>query len=199
MPHHRGPARTLLLAVLLLAFSAIVPRSIAASVTIRNVPPTPHAAPAGTPLADLAAAIRLAADELGWRITQERPGEMQAALHVRTHDAFVSIGFDENNFWIDYRDSYNLDYSPDRSRGTKTRKAIEGPRIHRNYNKWVEQLATRISMHAKAPPKAEPPSPALATNPILIADELEKLDALRKRGVLSQDEFDRQKAKLLAY
>jgi hypothetical protein len=35
-------------------------------------------------------------------------------------------------------------------------------------------------------------------SPIMIADELEKLDALRERGVLTQEEFDRQKAKLLA-
>jgi len=31
----------------------------------------------------------------------------------------------------------------------------------------------------------------------MIADELEKLDALRQRGVLTQQEFDAQKAKLL--
>jgi hypothetical protein len=35
-------------------------------------------------------------------------------------------------------------------------------------------------------------------SPILIADELEKLDALREGGVLTQEEFDKQKAKLLA-
>jgi hypothetical protein len=33
--------------------------------------------------------------------------------------------------------------------------------------------------------------------PSMIADELDKLDALRQRGVLTQQEFDEQKAKLL--
>ncbi|MGF1667246.1 MAG: SHOCT domain-containing protein [Acidimicrobiia bacterium] len=31
-----------------------------------------------------------------------------------------------------------------------------------------------------------------------IADEIEKLDALRAKGVITQDEFDRQRAALLA-
>jgi hypothetical protein len=35
-------------------------------------------------------------------------------------------------------------------------------------------------------------------SPLLIADELEKLDKLRQRGLLTQGEFDQQKAKLLA-
>jgi hypothetical protein len=32
----------------------------------------------------------------------------------------------------------------------------------------------------------------------MIADELEKLDALRERGILTQEEFDQLKAKFLA-
>jgi hypothetical protein len=36
------------------------------------------------------------------------------------------------------------------------------------------------------------------TSPLPIADELDKLDKLRRRGVLTQEEFDQQKTKLLA-
>ena len=48
------------------------------------------------------------------------------------------------------------------------------------------------------PPKRVEPRPASSGQSILIADELEKLDALRDKGILTDEEFDRQKAKLLA-
>jgi hypothetical protein len=188
----------LVVLTLLLLLSGIGPSFAAASVTIRNIPPTPHFAPVGTPLADLAEAIRQAANEQGWRIIAEAPGVMQASLHVRSHEAVVSIGFDESNFWIEYADSVNLDYSPDNLKRTRNRGEIRGPRIHRNYNTWVDQLAKRIAIYAKAPPRAKSTDAAPSRNPIMIADELEKLDGLRERGVLSQEEFDQQKARLLA-
>jgi len=189
----------LVVTILLLMLSGVGPSFAAASVTIRNTPPTPHFAPAGTSLADLAAAIRRAANEQGWQIVAEAPGIIQASLHVRSHEAIVSIGFDESNFWIDYAGSVNLDYSPDGLRKTRTRREVKGPRIHRNYHVWVDQLAQKIAIFAKAPPRTELIEIAPSRNSILIADELEKLDALRERGVLSQEEFDRQKAKLLAH
>lgn len=189
----------LVVTILLLIFSGVGPSFAAASVTIRNTPPTPHFAPAGTPLVDLAVAIRRAANEQGWRIIEEAPGVMQASLHIRSHEAVVTISFDETNFWIEYADSINLDYNPNSLRKTRNRGEIKGPRIHRNYNIWVDQLARKIAVYAKAPPKAKLTETAPSRNPILIADELERLDALRKRGVLSPEEFDQQKARLLAH
>jgi hypothetical protein len=44
------------------------------------------------------------------------------------------------------------------------------------------------------PPKAKPRT----SNPLFVADELEKLAGLLRQGLLSREEFDRQKAKLLA-
>ena len=188
----------LVVLISLLMLSVVGSRSALASETIRNNPPTPHFAPAGTPLADVAAAIRSAADEQHWRVVAEAPGVMRASLHVRSHEAVVAIGFDESNFWIEYQDSVNLDYSPNGLRKTRTRSKIQGPRIHRNYNIWVDRLAKTIAIRAKVPPKANLTAPVSSRKPMLIADELEKLDALRERGVLSQEEFDQQKAKLLA-
>lgn len=124
---------------------------------------------------------------------------MLASLHVRSHEATVIIRFDESNFWIDYQDSVNLDYNQNGLRKTRTRREIKGPRIHRNYNLWVERLAKRIAIQTKTPPKADLIDRAQPGNLIFIADELEKLDALRERGVLSQKEFDQQKAKLSAH
>jgi len=180
--------------------SALAASNSEAKVTIKNIPPTHHLAPIGTSLADLAAAIRAAATERGWRITDESPGLMHATLVVRTHRASIVIGFDESNFWIEYRDSLNLDYNPDDVRTTRNKRLliIKGPRIHKNYNLWVEQLAESIVINAEFPPKSNPTDVAPGGSPLLIADELEKLDALRERGVLTQEEFDQQKAKLLA-
>jgi hypothetical protein len=189
----------LVVVTLLLVLFAVGPSIAVASVTIRNTPPTRHFAPPETPLVDLAAAIRRAAIEQGWQIVAEAPGAMRASLHVRSHEAVVTIGFDETNFWIDYDYSINLDYNPNTLRKTRNRGEVKGPRIHRNYNIWVDQLTKKIAIYAKVPPKATLTEPAPSKNPILIADELEKLDALRQRGVLSQEEFDQQKAKLLAH
>ena len=53
-------------------------------------------------------------------------------------------------------------------------------------------------INAKFPPKSNPTDAAPVGSQLLIAEELENLDALRERGVLTQEEFDQQKAKLLA-
>jgi hypothetical protein len=182
----------------LLMLSSLAPSNSEASVTIRNIPPTPHLAPAETSLADLSAAIKFAVVEEGWSAIAEAPGVIRASLRVRTHKAVVTIGFDESNFWIEYRDSMNLDYNPKNRRATRTRREIKGPRIHRNYNLWIKSLAKSIELYASTPPKSYLTDTAPSETPILIADELEKLDALRERGILTQEEFDQQKAKLLA-
>jgi hypothetical protein len=78
------------------------------------------------------------------------------------------------------------------------RKVIKGPVIHKNYNVWVDQLSKRIKIHTKDPPKAEKTETTSRKDPVFIADELGKLVILRQKGVLSQEEFDQQKAKLLA-
>ncbi|MEE3327567.1 MAG: SHOCT domain-containing protein [Myxococcota bacterium] len=187
----------------LLLLATLSPTSAHADRTasIRNIPPTPLHAPAGTPLADIAAAIRSAADSEQWIIVGESPGSMTARLHIRAHTATVTIQYTESTYQIDYLDSQNLDYKPDDlvlfGSYKSKRKSINGPRIHNNYNIWVEDLGDSIEAYSYNPPKAESPKGAARPNPILIADELEKLDALRQRGVLTQEEFDQQKAKLL--
>lgn len=196
MPYQARNANSVLIPILM--FLAVAPALADASTTIRNIAPTHHSAPAGTSLAAISAAIKLAANAHGWIITEETPGTIQASLRIRTHIAMVTIGYDESNYWIEYRDSTNLDYNPDDRKKTRTMRAIKGPRIHRNYNIWVAQLAESIMDHARTPPKSLPAAPALCENVLLIADELEKLDALRERGVLTQGEFSRQKTKLLA-
>ena len=58
-------------------------------------------------------------------------------------------------------------------------------------------LTRQIAIDLRNPPKAPAAQQEATSTPVMIADELEKLDALRQRGVLTQQEFDAQKAKLL--
>jgi hypothetical protein len=50
-----------------------------------------------------------------------------------------------------------------------------------------------------APTPSAPPSTAAVPNPSMVADELRKLADLRNEGILSDEEFQAQKAKLLAH
>ena len=75
---------------------------------------------------------------------------------------------------------------------------MKGPLIHPNYNVWVRGLAKAIEVRAENPPRAVASDEASARQRLFIADEIDKLDALRERGVLTQQEFDQQKMKLLA-
>ena len=180
---------------LVLMFSSVGSIGAAVLDSIRNIPPTAHDAPPGTPLADIAEAIKAAADDEGWTITIEEPGLMHASLLIRRHSASVIIRYDESNYSIDYEDSINLNYRPDDYAGRRNMRVVmKGPRIHSNYNVWVDRFAKRIEMVAMHPPKAKPRT----SNPLFVADELEKLAGLLRQGLLSREEFDRQKAKLLA-
>lgn len=73
----------------------------------------------------------------------------------------------------------------------------KGPRIHPNYNVWVRQLADQVAGRTAVILEANRGQESEGSVS-LIADELEKIDRLRQRGVLTQDEFDEQKKKLLA-
>ena len=63
----------------------------------------------------------------------------------------------------------------------------------RQANKWSQQEA------AQAPPEAAaaPSAPAPAAGPSMI-DQLKELGELKSQGILTEDEFAAQKAKLLA-
>jgi hypothetical protein len=195
--------------VLIVAWMSLASTGANATATIQNIPPTPHHAPPGTPLADLGLAIKNACMASGWDVVGASAGSITARLRIRSHVATVGIRFDQSNYSIDYLNSVNLDFNPnDFYRGSSNRRQgrrvapIKGPRIHGNYNKWVAKLNASISTHLLTPPEAAAPEDAAPEDaalfdPIMIADELEKLDALLQRGVLTQQEFDDLKAKLL--
>jgi hypothetical protein len=172
-------------------------------VGIRNIPPTPHHAASEASLSQIATSIKQAAEDRNWKVTSEAPGLLTVRLWVRNrHLAIVQIGFDNENYWIDYLDSENLEYVKEVWKAG----LIQGsdwwldaePKIHRNYNRWVESLAKSIEYHIANPIPAAETQPVSSDSLHLIADELEKLDALRVRGILTQQEFEQQKEKLLA-
>ncbi len=76
--------------------------------------------------------------------------------------------------------------------GTAT--AVSGRVQRRQANKWSEQQA------AQAPPEAAPaPAAAAPAAPApSMIDQLKELGELKEQGILTEDEFAAQKAKLLS-
>jgi hypothetical protein len=76
--------------------------------------------------------------------------------------------------------------------GTAT--AVSGRVQRRQANKWAEQEAPPAPPQAAPAPVAAPPA---AAGPSMI-DQLKELGELKDQGILTEDEFAAQKAKLLA-
>ena len=92
----QSPRKFLTMTAILLAIAA--PGVVDATVALRNVPPSPHGVPVGTPLANIAEAIKLAAIDREWTVREQAPGLMTASLYVRNrHRSVVRIGYDESN------------------------------------------------------------------------------------------------------
>lgn len=79
-------------------------------------------------------AIKIAGLNLGWQVTKVKPGLAQAQIFLRDHMALVEIPYNKENFSINYKDSKNLNYDPEK--GT----------IHKNYNGWVQNLRNAINL-----------------------------------------------------
>jgi hypothetical protein len=75
-------------------------------------------------------AIIAAGATRGWVIKDAGPGQLRAAIDLRTHRAEADIAYSKTSYSITYASSTNLDY--------------KAGNIHRNYNKWVENLSQAI-------------------------------------------------------
>jgi hypothetical protein len=75
-----------------------------------------------------------------------------------------------------------------------TASAVGGRVRHRQERRWAEQEAPAQEAPAQAPPAAAPPAPEGAS----MLDQLKQLGELKDQGVLTEQEFAEQKAKLLA-
>jgi hypothetical protein len=79
--------------------------------------------------------------------------------------------------------------------GTAT--AVSGRVQRRQANKWSEQETAQAPPEAAPAPVAAPPAAAPASGASMI-DQLKELGELKEQGILTEDEFAAQKAKLLA-
>jgi hypothetical protein len=84
--------------------------------------------------------------------------------------------------------------------GTAT--AVSNRVSRRQANRWADQEQAQYAQQAPppqysepAPPPPPPPPPAAAPDPIA---QLKQLAELRDQGILTDAEFDAQKAKILA-
>ncbi|MFM2587773.1 hypothetical protein [Vibrio sp. TBV020] len=75
-------------------------------------------------------AIMQAATNRGWVVEEVNSGELNAKIHVRSHYAEVKIPYNAKFYSILYLNSDNL--------------KAEGGKIHRNYNRWVNNLNVDI-------------------------------------------------------
>lgn len=79
---------------------------------------------------EIEATIIDAASAREWIVQREGEGQLKATYAPRSHSAQVMIAFDQKKYSIIYADSTNLGYN--------------GTQIHRNYNRWVNNLRQDI-------------------------------------------------------
>ena len=80
--------------------------------------------------------------------------------------------------------------------GTAT--AVSGRVSRRQQGKWAEQEQAQAPQEQYQEPQYAPPPPAPTAAPEDdMMDQLEKLGALHEKGILTDEEFSAQKAKIL--
>jgi hypothetical protein len=77
--------------------------------------------------------------------------------------------------------------------GTAT--AVSGRVARRQQNRWSQQEAEQQPQYAEPEPQYAPPPPAAPTESRI--DKLTKLGELKAQGVLTDDEFNAEKARIL--
>jgi hypothetical protein len=76
-----------------------------------------------------------------------------------------------------------------------TASAVGGRVHHRQEQRWAEQEEQQYAQQAPPPVQAAPPAPAPAGESVI--DQLKELGQLKDQGILTEEEFAAQKAKLL--
>ncbi len=93
--------------------------------------------------ADMQQAIVRALSQREWLVQRVSPVEIQAEITQRgRHHAEISIPYSASQFAIQYRDSWGLDQ--------------RDGKIHRNYNRWVDNLRTDILQELQAQSLGQP-------------------------------------------
>jgi hypothetical protein len=105
---------------------------------IHNVEQTPVTTASGKALTQdqVRNAIVRAGAALGWQFKDEGPNMLVGSIHLRTHEAVVSIPYSATSYSIKYRSSSNLNEA--------------GGNIHKNYNGWIQNLERGIAAQLSA-------------------------------------------------
>jgi hypothetical protein len=88
------------------------------------------------PMEQVKTAMLMGIQDKGWNIEEWTDGSVTAKIVVRgKHTVIVSITYSTDQFNLYYKDSDNMLYK-EKEDGTKV--------IHKNYNRWAEQLVSAI-------------------------------------------------------
>ncbi|MEU2247915.1 SHOCT domain-containing protein [Streptomyces sp. NPDC019224] len=79
-----------------------------------------------------------------------------------------------------------------------TASAVTGRVQRHQQNRFAEQEAEQLAAQQPMPPVPQPVAPPAAAPAEDMIGQLERLAALKQQGVLSEAEFEAQKARLLA-
>src|SRR6218665_681439 len=80
-------------------------------------------------------AILMGAQPLGWAVSKDAPGVLELSYNKQNkHYVVVRATYDATGYLLRYVSSTNLNYE------LKT----EGPEIHPNYNRWIQNLVSHI-------------------------------------------------------
>lgn len=145
-------------------------------------------------------------------VTEKGAGEAVCEFSIRTHTATVKLAYGEDKFSLTYVSSVNLNY--DSEKGT----------IHPNYNRWVKDLAAKITACAAAGREADITAKTIIRNakdrlistganavtnavnsavPVVpratdAKTRLEQLKKLRDDGLLTEEEYKAKRAEVIA-
>lgn len=97
--------------------------------------PQPIPVPAGLTAKDVSKAIRMGIVQRGWVVLKDENGRVDAVLNLRSHETRIAIAYDTSQVKVTYVSSQNLDY--------EEKKGVR--RIHKNYNKWIQNVVSDIS------------------------------------------------------
>lgn len=122
--------RIALLALLLLGITACTSKPV---VNIENS--APPAAVKGQD--DMRRAVLTALQRRQWTVERADQGQILASITRRSHQARITIPYTASTYSIRYRDSHNLGY--------------RDGKIHRNYNKWIQNLDRSIQQELSSP------------------------------------------------
>ncbi len=176
--------------VLLIASIAFVRAEAARIVNLENLAIPDRTDGTGFSLDEVRILIMNGCTKRQWQPVYEGDAIITCSILVRgRHFVKVEIPFSEVDFSIYYLDSDQMDYDP------------ATQEIHRKYNGWVKNLRVMIEQQFSEA-AAKPAGSVVEERPRDVVessryDALLKLGELRDKGLISDEEFEAEKAKIL--